>query len=48
MPGEIAALGVKILYAAESTAGVRPTSGYAEKAAAGTLNIADSPVTPVT
>ena len=41
MAGEIAALGVKFLYAPESTAGVRPTTGYAEKAAAGTLNLAD-------
>jgi len=41
MAGEIAALGVKFLYAPESTAGVRPTTGYAEKATAGTLNLAD-------
>jgi len=41
MAGEIAALGVKFLYAPESTAGVRPTTGYAEKAAAGALNLAD-------
>lgn len=41
MAGEIAALGVKLLYCAESTAGTRPTTGYKEKATAGTLNLAD-------
>ena len=41
MAGEISSAGVKILYAPESTAGVRPTTGYKEKATAGTMNIAD-------
>ena len=41
MAGEIGALGVKILYAPETTAGTRPTSGYKAKATSGTLNIAD-------
>ena len=41
MAGEIGALGVKILYAPEATAGVRPTSGYVTKASGATLNIAD-------
>lgn len=41
MAGEISSAGVKILYAPESSAGVRPTSGYKEKATAGTMNIAD-------
>jgi hypothetical protein len=41
MAGEIGALGVKILYAVEATAGVRPTTGYAEKASGATQNIAD-------
>lgn len=41
MAGEIAALGVKIFYAAETTPGTRPTSGYAEKASGATLNLAD-------
>lgn len=41
MAGEISSAGVKILYAPESTAGVRPTTGYKEKATAGTLAIAD-------
>ena len=41
MAGEIAALGVKLLYCPESTAGTRPTTGYKEKATAGTLALAD-------
>lgn len=41
MAGEISSAGVKILYAPESTAGTRPTTGYKEKATAGTLAIAD-------
>ena len=41
MAGEIGALGVKILYAPETTAGTRPTSGYKAKATSGTLDIAD-------
>jgi hypothetical protein len=41
MAGEIGALGVKIYFAAETTAGVRPTTGYAEKASGATLKIAD-------
>lgn len=41
MAGEISSAGIKILYAPESTAGTRPTTGYKEKATSGTLNIAD-------
>jgi hypothetical protein len=41
MAGEISTAGIKIKYAVEATAGTRPTSGYAEKASGGTLNIAD-------
>jgi len=41
MAGEISSADIKIKYAAEATAGVRPTSGYKEKATGATLNIAD-------
>ena len=41
MAGEISTAGVKILFAVETSTGVRPTSGYAEKATSGILNIAD-------
>lgn len=41
MAGEISSAGVKIYYAAEETAGTRPSSGFAEKATGATLNIAD-------
>ena len=41
MAGEIGALSVKILYAPETTAGTRPTTGYKAKATSGTLDIAD-------
>lgn len=41
MAGEISSAGIKIKYAAEATAGTRPTTGYLEKAAGSTLNIAD-------
>lgn len=41
MAGEISSAGVKILYAPESTAGTRPTTGYKDKATSGTLAIAD-------
>ena len=41
MAGEISSAGIKILYAPESTAGTRPTTGYKQKATSGTLNIAD-------
>lgn len=43
MAGEVSTAGIKIKYAPEATgaAGVRPTSGYKEKAAGGVLNIAD-------
>lgn len=41
MAGEISTAGIKIKYAVETTAGTRPTSGYLEKAAGATMNIAD-------
>ena len=41
MAGEIGALGVKFLYAAETSVGVRPTTGYAAKATGATLDLAD-------
>lgn len=41
MAGEISSAGVKILYAPETTAGTRPTTGYKAKATAGTMDIAD-------
>jgi len=41
MAGEIGALGVKILYAPETVAGQKPSTGFAQKATGATLNIAD-------
>lgn len=41
MAGEISAAGAKIYYAPETTAGVCPSSGFAEKASGTTQNIAD-------
>ena len=41
MAGEISSIGAVIKYCAETTAGTRPTTGYAEKATGATLNIAD-------
>ena len=41
MAGEISSANIKIKYAVETTAGTRPTTGYAEKASSATLNIAD-------
>ena len=41
MAGEIGALGVKIYYAAETNVGVRPSTGYKQKATNSTLNLAD-------
>lgn len=41
MAGEISSAGVKILYCVEASVGVCPSSGFAEKASTGTLNIAD-------
>ncbi len=41
MAGEISTAGIKILYAAESTAGQRPTTGFKEKATGASMNIAD-------
>lgn len=41
MAGEIASCGCAIYYAPESTLNVCPNSGWAQKAAGGTLNIAD-------
>ena len=41
MAGEIAALGMKILYCPESTAGTRPTASYKAKATSGTLELAE-------
>ena len=43
MAGEVSTAGIKIYYAAESTAGTRPTalSAWKEKATGATLNIAD-------
>lgn len=41
MAGEISTAGIKIKYAVEATAGVRPTSGYKEKADSAQMNIAD-------
>lgn len=41
MAGEISSAGVKILYAPESTVDTCPSSGFKEKNASGTLNIAD-------
>jgi len=41
MAGEISSAGITIKYAVETTAGTRPTTGYAGKASGATLNIAD-------
>lgn len=41
MAGEISTAGIKIFYAAESTAGTCPSTGFKEKATGATLNIAD-------
>ena len=41
MAGEISTAGIVIKYAVEATAGVRPTSGYKEKATSAQMNIAD-------
>lgn len=41
MAGEISTAGIVIKYAAETTAGTRPTTGYAEKSSGATMNIAD-------
>lgn len=41
MAGEVSSAGITIKYAAEATAGTRPTTGYAEKATGATLKIAD-------
>ena len=41
MAGEISSAGIKILYAPESTLDTCPSSGFKEKNASGTLNIAD-------
>lgn len=41
MAGEISTAGIVIKYAAETTAGTRPTTGYAQKASGATMNIAD-------
>lgn len=41
MAGEISSAGIKILYAPESTLDTCPSTGFKEKAASGTLNIAD-------
>ena len=39
--GEISTADIKIKYAVETSANVRPTSGYAEKTAGGTLKMAE-------
>ena len=41
MAGEISSAGVQIFYAPESTVDVCPSTGFKQKASAGTLNIAD-------
>ena len=41
MAGEVSSAGIKIKYAVETSAGVRPTTGYLEKASSGTLKIAE-------
>ena len=41
MAGEISSCDIKIYYAPESTAGTCPSTGWAQKAASGTLNIND-------
>ena len=39
MAGEVSTAGIKILYAPETTAGTRPTSGYKAKGTSATLDI---------
>jgi len=41
MAGEVSSAGIKIKYAVETSAGVRPTTGYLEKASSATLKIAE-------
>ena len=41
MAGEVSSAGIKIKYAVETSAGVRPTTGYLEKANTATLKIAE-------
>ena len=41
MAGEISTAGIKILYAVETSANVRPTTGYLEKKSGSTLKIAE-------
>ena len=41
MAGEVSSANIKIQYCPETSANVRPTTGYKEKATSGTLNIAD-------
>ena len=41
MAGEISSAGVSIYYVVESTAGTMPSTGFKQKAAGATLNIAD-------
>ena len=41
MAGEISSAGITIKYCAETTAGTRPTTGYAEKTSSATLKIAE-------
>lgn len=41
MAGEVSSAGIKIQYAVETSAGVRPTTGYKEKESGATLKIAE-------
>lgn len=41
MAGEVSSANIKISYAVETSAGVRPTSGYKEKESGATLKIAE-------
>ena len=41
MAGEVSSAGIKIKYAVETSAGVRPTTGYLEKTSGATLKIAE-------
>ena len=41
MAGEVSSAGIKIQYCVETSAGVRPTTGYAEKTSGATLKIAE-------
>lgn len=41
MAGEVSSANIKISYAVETSAGVRPTSGYKEKESGATLRIAE-------